>query len=42
MMLDGAAIALLQRWLEKDPREGPDPDPPPDLPPLSLREIKLD
>jgi predicted transcriptional regulator len=36
-----AALALLQQWRRED-AENPDPDPVPDIPPLSLREVKID
>ena len=35
------AIALLRQWSLED-AEQPDPDPVPDIPPLSLREVKFD
>jgi hypothetical protein len=35
------AIALLRRWSVED-AEHPDPDPVPEIPPLSLREVKFD
>jgi hypothetical protein len=36
-----AALALLRQWREED-AENPDPNPVPDIPPLSLREVKID
>ncbi len=36
-----AALALLQQWRREDV-ENPDPSPVPNIPPLSLREVKID
>jgi hypothetical protein len=35
------AIALLRKWSEEDAAQ-PDPSPVPEIPPLSLREVKID
>jgi metal-responsive CopG/Arc/MetJ family transcriptional regulator len=36
-----AALALLQQWRKED-AENPDPNPVPVIPPLVLREVKID
>jgi hypothetical protein len=36
------AIALLKQWLQEDAPEGPELGPPVEVPPLSLREVRID